>query len=403
MKTVKLGDVCEFRNGLWSGKKPPFVRVGVIRNTNFTKAGTLDDSDIAYLDVEQAQFEKRKLNYGDIILEKSGGGPKQPVGRVIVFDKAHGDYSFSNFTSAISIKNPRELDFRYLHRYLFYIYQDGRTEVMQKHTTGIRNLNFDEYKSIEVPLPSLEEQRRVVERLDAAFEKIDQAIELTEKNLQSIRGYPRYWLEKKYLTLSQNWESKKLNEIATFKGGGTPSKSKPEYWVGELPWVSPKDMKSRRIYDTQDHISEKAVQESSTSKIPKNSVLVVVRSGILAHTIPLAVNSQVVTLNQDMKAIIPGKAIHPEALFMLLMALRDKIFGFVSKGATVHRINSDLLKDMEVRFPKLRSDQVSFANECRKVMDESAGLEELYDKKINHFRALKHSLLTQAFSHGEVE
>lgn len=93
----KLEDVCEFNNGLWKGEKPPFVTVGVIRNTNFTKDGTLDDSDIAYLEVEAKKFEKRRLAFGDIILEKSGGGPKQPVGRVVLFDKKAGD-----FLSAIS-------------------------------------------------------------------------------------------------------------------------------------------------------------------------------------------------------------------------------------------------------------------------------------------------------------
>lgn len=71
-KTKTLDDVCQFSNGLWKGEKPPFVNVGVIRNTNFTKEGTLDDSDIAYLDVEARKLEKRRLQFGDIILEKSG-------------------------------------------------------------------------------------------------------------------------------------------------------------------------------------------------------------------------------------------------------------------------------------------------------------------------------------------
>ena len=83
----KLGEVCDFYNGLWKGKEAPYINVGVIRNTNITKDGNLDDSEIAYLDVEKKQFVKRKLIFGDIILEKSGGGPKQPVGRVIIFNK----------------------------------------------------------------------------------------------------------------------------------------------------------------------------------------------------------------------------------------------------------------------------------------------------------------------------
>src|SRR3989339_862162 len=133
----KLSEVCEFSNGLWTGKKAPFQRVGVIRNTNFTKDGKLDDSDIVYLEVEQSQFTKRKLQYGDLILEKSGGGPKQPVGRVIIFDKKEGDYSFSNFTSAIRVKDQGELYFDFLHKFLFFSYISGITEGMQSYSTGI--------------------------------------------------------------------------------------------------------------------------------------------------------------------------------------------------------------------------------------------------------------------------
>ncbi|MEI6060276.1 MAG: restriction endonuclease subunit S, partial [Bacteroidota bacterium] len=126
----KLIDVCEFGNGLWTGKKPPYNTVGVIRNTNFTKDGRLDDTDIVSLNVEQSQYAKRKLQYGDIILEKSGGGPKQPVGRVIVFDKKEGDFSFSNFTSVIRISNSKTVDFVYLHRFLFFKYISGDSETM---------------------------------------------------------------------------------------------------------------------------------------------------------------------------------------------------------------------------------------------------------------------------------
>ena len=99
MKKEKLINLCTFIGGLWTGKKPPYLNVGVLRNTNFLKDGTLSFEDIAQLDVEEKQFKTRQLIYGDIILEKSGGGPKQPVGRVAVFDKTEDLYSFSNFSS----------------------------------------------------------------------------------------------------------------------------------------------------------------------------------------------------------------------------------------------------------------------------------------------------------------
>jgi len=189
----KLGEVCEFGNGLWSGKKPPFQKVGVIRNTNFTKDGKLDDKDIVYLDVEASQFAKRKLKYGDIILEKSGGGPKQPVGRVVIFDKYDGDYSFSNFTSVIRINDPKTIEFAYLHRFLHFAYVSGATETMQSHSTGIRNLKFEDYKNIPIPLPPLPEQLHIASILDKAFAAIDKAKANAEQNLRNAKEvFERY-------------------------------------------------------------------------------------------------------------------------------------------------------------------------------------------------------------------
>ncbi len=161
-----LEDVCEFFNGLWKGEKPPFTRVGVIRNTNFTKNGMLDDSDIAFLDVEVKKFEKRRLKYGDIILEKSGGGPKQAVGRVALFEKKAGDFSFSNFTAALRILDSELVDFRFLHKFLYWTYLSGATEGMQSNSTGIRNLDGDAYKSIRFRYPPLAEQRQIASLLD---------------------------------------------------------------------------------------------------------------------------------------------------------------------------------------------------------------------------------------------
>ncbi len=187
-RTKTLEDSCQFINGLWKGEKPPFTQIGVIRNTNFTKEGTLDDKDIAYLDVEVKKLEKRRLQFGDVILEKSGGGPKQAVGRVALFDKEDGVFSFSNFTAALRVRDPHELDFRFLHKFLHWTYLSGVTEGMQSHSTGIRNLDGDAYKAIQFKFPPLPEQQRIVGILDEAFEGIATAKANAEKNLKNARA-----------------------------------------------------------------------------------------------------------------------------------------------------------------------------------------------------------------------
>jgi type I restriction enzyme S subunit len=159
-KSNTISALCDLSSGLWKGKKPPYQTVGVIRNTNFNADGTLNDVDIAYLDVEVRQFATRALRFGDTVLEKSGGGPKQPVGRVIQFDKPEGEYSFSNFTACVRSKNSEILSSDYLHRYLHWLHASRVTEKIQSHSTGIRNLNLTAYKALTISYPSINEQTR---------------------------------------------------------------------------------------------------------------------------------------------------------------------------------------------------------------------------------------------------
>ena len=182
---IRLGDLCDSISGLWTGKKPPFEKATVIRNTNFTKDCKLDLSNVAVLDVETKQLQTRTLIPGDLIVEKSGGGPKQAVGRVVYFNEPIGTYSLSNFTSALRLKDSSTASPLYLHHFLYYQYVSGVTESMQSHSTGIRNLNIHQFLDIKVPLPSLEKQLEVVEKLDSAFAEID----LLEANLNFQENY----------------------------------------------------------------------------------------------------------------------------------------------------------------------------------------------------------------------
>src|SRR4249920_2005662 len=106
--------------------------------------------------------------------------------------------------------------------------------------------------------------------------------------------------------LPAGWTRLTMGEVGRWFGGGTPSKANPRFWTGgNIPWVSPKDMKRDVITDAQDHITEEAVNSSATNLVKPGSVLVVVRSGILKHTLPVAIADREVALNQDLKAVLP--------------------------------------------------------------------------------------------------
>lgn len=171
--SISLGNLCFTINGLWKGKNPPFINVGVIRNANFTKVFKLDYSNVAYLDVEEKQYTKKKLHAGDIIVEKSGGSDNQPVGRTILFTRNDGEFSFSNFTAVLRINEGFPIIPEYLNLFLHAVYQTGETKKMQTQTTGIHNLIFNQFLTIPVLVPPIEEQRRITNKVNELTQILD--------------------------------------------------------------------------------------------------------------------------------------------------------------------------------------------------------------------------------------
>ena len=171
--TAPLSSFCSTINGLWKGNKEPLVNVGVIRNANFTKDFGLDYSKIEYIDVELKSFEKRNLEDGDIIVEKSGGSDNFPVGRSILFNGDSRKYSFSNFTMSLRILDKGLILPKYLYYALQYKYRRGDMKQMQTQTTGLHNLLTDKYLSAPIPIPPVGEQERIVLSIESLFQTVD--------------------------------------------------------------------------------------------------------------------------------------------------------------------------------------------------------------------------------------
>lgn len=187
---IQLAECGEFIGGLWTGKKPPFIKAKVIRNTNFSLKGDLKlDTEYPELEVEKSQFEKRKLEYGDIIIEKSGGSSTQAVGRVVIFTfKTNELYSFSNFTNRLRVTRD-DLSPFFLHLVLNYLYQKGVTFLMQNGMSGIRNLDMKAYQRLKIPLPPLEIQKQIVaecEKVEEQYNTIRMSIEKYQELIKAI-------------------------------------------------------------------------------------------------------------------------------------------------------------------------------------------------------------------------
>jgi len=128
------------------------------------------------------------------------------------------------------------------------------------------------------------------------------------------------------------WAEVSLGNLGTVLGGSTPTKSKGEFWNGSIPWVSPKDMKCHLIKDSQIRVTEQALSQSNLKLVPENSLIMVVRGMILAHSFPVAITESEVTINQDMKALTPPDEIS-KYLLLYLQASKHKVVELVDRSS----------------------------------------------------------------------
>ncbi|MHB2216401.1 restriction endonuclease subunit S [Raoultella ornithinolytica] len=179
--------------------------------------------------------------------------------------------------------------------------------------------------------------------------------------------------EEKPFKTPNNWEWVRFGEIGEIKGGGTPSKNNSEFWEGDIPWISPKDMKVDYISKSELTISQEAVQNSSVTLISEGSLLFVVRGMILAHTFPVAIVKKEATINQDMKAISTD-LYHPDFLIKMMQACSTRVLSLVDRSSHgTCKLVSDKLFSLVLPLPPLKeqlrisSEVDSFISYCEKL------------------------------------
>tara|TARA_Y100000758_G_scaffold238227_2_gene174402 strand:- start:341 stop:1678 length:1338 start_codon:yes stop_codon:yes gene_type:complete len=221
--------------------------------------------------------------------------------------------------------------------------------------------------------------------------------------MSQYKPYPVYkdsgveWLGR----VPEHWQLRRLKQMARFYGGGTPSRDNPEFWNGDIPWVSPKDMKSEVISGAAECITAEGLSGSSSSMVEAERVLMVVRSGILKHTIPVAINDVPVALNQDMKAIWLDPCYLSSRFFMRwVQGLNDDLLkAWLKQGATVESIEQDYLSDTLIPVPPV----IEREHIVRCLDREVARIDTLIEKKtrfIELLREKRQALITHAVTKG---
>ncbi len=195
---------------------------------------------------------------------------------------------------------------------------------------------------LHVATPPEEEQAAIVAFLDDETAKIDALVAEQEKLIALLK-------EKRQAVISHavtkgldpdapmkdsgiewlgevpaHWECVPMKYLVRLQSGGTPSKERLEYWDGEIPWASAKDMKVDCLFDTEDHITEYAIEDGAAALVPGGAVVVVVRGMILARTFPVALTMRDMAINQDLKAVMCGERLRSEFLARYLRGTSDE-------------------------------------------------------------------------------
>ena len=189
------------------------------------------------------------------------------------------------------------------------------------------------------------------------------------------------------IDIDPKWKMVKLGDMAEITSGGTPSKSEPKYWSGQIPWVSPKDMKTDYLEDTEDHISESAIKESATKLVEGNTLLCVVRSGILQHSFPVALTKRGMCHNQDIISIISDiDTLDVQYLFYYFKSKTTEILSEgIKSGVSVQSFHSGYFKNIKIPLPSISVQRsiVSAIESERKAVEACKTIITAHEEKIS--------------------
>lgn len=329
--------------------------------------------------------------------------------------------------------------------YLFYYFDYIRSKIIQQNRQGITqvNLNIDIVKNIPLYLSPLPEQRRIIIKIEELLTQLDAGVASLKKVQAQLKRYrqavlksafegrlTQEWREKhkgeiepagilleniknefnrtkgintdpKNLTnlplLPQKWIWTTFSSVGNWSGGGTPSTLVNKYWDGDILWITSKDMKVLKIFNSELKITPDGVENSAAKMIPSGSLLFVVRSGILLRTLPVALNMVDATVNQDLKVLIPSKKINNEFLLWIAIAFGDNIRHNCAKdGTTVQSINIPALREFSIPLaPKEEQDEiVAQIEKNMSIVDE---IELTITTSLRQAKTLRQSILKRAF------
>lgn len=344
----------------------------LITGTDFENGRIQFDRSYHITEERYVEAPEIQLKLGDLLVTKDG-----TVGKMAYVDMLPGKASLNSHLLLI-----RPIQNAFDNRFLFWLIGSGvftgYTNYAQDGTV-MASLSQEKIGNFLAYYPPIQEQQSIADFLDEQCAKIDGIVADLERQIETLQQYKKSLITEtvtkgldksapmkdsgiKWIgEIPEHWDINRVRYLATICSGATPSKDVYSYWEGEIPWISSLEVKTDIIYDTSLHISEEAVQSCSTQLMPAGTLVMVVRSGILQHTLPVAVTGTPATINQDIKAFSFSNSMRPAFFKYYVQGANDALLIALSKDkSTVESIDYNLLLSCKVMVPPIvEQDKIS--------------------------------------------
>lgn len=359
----------------------PVTRIETISQgvINFDKVGYVSD-------LKDSDIRKYKLIPGDLLF--SNINSDLHLGKTALFKNSN--ITLLHGVNLLLIRpNNEEIISDFLH-YLcnFYRFSGKFIDIAHK-AVNQSSINQTNLKKLLIPLPPLEEQKRIVEKIEELFTKIDESIiELT--NIKIKLNVYRKSILKKTFEFKNEYKIKKIGDFER-KGGGTPSTKTAEYWNGNINWITSANINENNKINFEKKITKKGLEKSATNLVPKGSVIIVTRVALGK----VAVNEEPTAFSQDCQGIICSN-INPYFLMWQIKSIANEIIN-KGQGTTINGITVGKLNKINIKVPKLEV-QKEIVNRLEYQNSLIDKIEETINSALIKKDRLRTSILKNAFS-----
>ncbi len=353
-----------------------------------------------------------KLHKGDLLVTEGGD-----VAVSCIWNDEIDDCYIQN---AVHRVRPKEQGYnRFLYYWMNVLKNYGYIDMVCNKAT-LAHFTKEKLEECIYIAPIQSEQTQIADYLDAKCAEIDALITAKEKSNTLLKEYrqsiifeavtkgldPHVPMKDSGIEwigmIPEGWNVMNIKRLGKIATGSTPSKENLEYWDGDIPWISSKDMKSDFLTDSEDHLTVKALDECGMKVYDNNTLLFCVRSGILRHTFPVAVAIVPVTINQDIRAMEVVESISPSYLLYYLKGINSIVVSLYQKiGATVESIEMEWFDYLPVLLPS-KEEQLLIIDKLKGKCAEIDALIEANEKTITQLKEYRQSVIFETVT-GKLE